>query len=98
LVAFFVASSLVMNGHAKASYCDVVIHQGMWRTTVERLTPTMMIPTSRGPSGYDITTVSKSELIRAPRFLPFFVIHLRWARITAAGANPSARLVGGEVI
>jgi hypothetical protein len=47
-----VASSPAMNGHAKASYCDVVIHQGTWRMTVERLTPAMMIPTSRGPSGY----------------------------------------------
>jgi hypothetical protein len=80
------------------SYCDVVSHQGMWRTTVEWLTPAMMIPTSRGPSGYGGTTVCKSELIRAPRFLPFFVIHLRWARITVAGVNPRARLVSGEGI
>jgi hypothetical protein len=42
--------------------------------------------------------VSEPELIRAPRFLPFYVINLRWARITAAGANPGAWLTGGEVL
>jgi hypothetical protein len=35
------------------SYYDVVRHQGTWRKIVEWLTPARMIPTSRGPSGYD---------------------------------------------
>jgi hypothetical protein len=35
------------------SYCDVVRHQGTWRPIVERLTLARVIPTSRGPSGYD---------------------------------------------
>jgi hypothetical protein len=34
------------------SYCDVVRHQGTWRTIVERLTPVKMIPISCGSSGY----------------------------------------------
>jgi hypothetical protein len=80
------------------SYCDVVRHQGMWRTIVEGLTPARMIPTSRGSSGYGGTTVSELELIRAPRFLLFSVNHLRCARITAAGANLGAQLTGGEVL
>jgi hypothetical protein len=35
------------------SYCNVVRHQGMWRTIVVRLMPVRMILTSRGSSGYD---------------------------------------------
>jgi hypothetical protein len=42
--------------------------------------------------------VSEPELIQALIFLLLSVIHLRWAQITAAGANPGARLTGGEVI
>jgi hypothetical protein len=80
------------------SYCDVVRHQGTWRTIVQRLTPARMIPTSRGSSGYGGTTVSELELIRASRFLLFSVIHLRCAWITAAGTNPGAQLTGGEVL
>jgi hypothetical protein len=81
------------------SYYDVVRHQGTWRTTVERLTPVMMILTNRGSSGYGGTTMSKPELIRASRFLPFFVIHLRLARITAvapirAHGSSAARFSG----
>jgi hypothetical protein len=79
------------------SYYDVVRHHGMWRTIVEWLTPVRMILTNRGSSGYGGTTMSELELIRVPRFLLLSVMHLRWARITAAGANPSARLTGGEV-
>jgi hypothetical protein len=79
------------------SYCDVVRHQGTWRTIVERLTPARMISTSHGPSGYGGHNGERARVIRAPRFLPFFVIHLRWAWITAAGANPGAWLIGGEV-
>jgi hypothetical protein len=73
------------------SYGDVVRHRSTWHMIFERLTSAMMIPTSRGSSGYGGTTVSKSELIRAPIFLPFFVIHLCWAWITTVGANPSTR-------
>jgi hypothetical protein len=79
------------------SYYDMVRHQGTWCTIVERLMPARMIPTSRGLSGYGGTAVSELELIRVPRFLVLSVIHLRWARITAAGANPGAQLTGGEV-
>jgi hypothetical protein len=79
------------------SYCDVVRHQGTWRTIVERLTPVRMIPTSRGSSGYGGTTVSELELIRVPRFLLLSIIHLRWARITAASANLGAWLTGDDV-
>jgi hypothetical protein len=38
-VAFTVARSPVMNGHAKASYCDVVEHLGTWHSIGRRPTP-----------------------------------------------------------
>jgi hypothetical protein len=38
-VAFTVARSPTMNGHTKASYCDVVEHLGTWHPIGRRPTP-----------------------------------------------------------
>ena len=96
-MAFTVASSQAMDRLATPIHCYVLDFQDAWRTIVKRLTPVRMIPASRGPSGYGGHN-SERELIRAPRFLLLSVIHLRWAQITVAGANPGARLTGGEVL
>jgi hypothetical protein len=54
------------------SYCDVVRHQGTWRTIVEQLTPMRMIPTSYGSSGYG---GRKGERVRANPSAKIFTLH-----------------------
>jgi hypothetical protein len=54
----------------KTSYCDVVEHQGTWRTVDRRPTPARTTLPDRSPSGYDEHTVDRVWAYPVPRFLP----------------------------
>jgi hypothetical protein len=81
-----------------ASYHDVVRCQGMWCKVTRWLTPERTVPKrpwakrTRRPEWIVAQVHPWGDIS-----YPLAVIQLRRARITAAGKNPSARLVGGEV-
>jgi hypothetical protein len=76
----------------------VVRHQGTWRMADRWLTPVRIILASRCPSGYDGHNGERARANPSAKIFLLSVIHLCWARITEAGANPGARLTGGEVL
>jgi hypothetical protein len=51
-VAFTVSRSPAMNGHAKASYYDVVEHQGTWHPIGRRPTPVSLSEPAVRQGGY----------------------------------------------
>jgi hypothetical protein len=79
------------------SYCNVVRHQGMWHTIVERLMPARMILTSRGSNGYGGHSCERARANPSAKIFTPLRYPLALGTITAAGANPGARLTGSEV-